>query len=99
MYKARKRNRVLRIPTEKVEEYKKMGYTISDLDGNIIYEVKDDATKNAELERENARLKQKITEYELILAQKGLIAKPEGKEQVAEAEPQKKGKTTKTKAE
>ena len=42
MLKARKRNRVLRIPDEKVEEYKKMGYTITDEEGNTVFEPQDD---------------------------------------------------------
>ena len=99
MLSARKRNRVLRIPDEKLEEYKKMGYTITDEECNLVFAPQDDQATIAELKRENAALKQKIAEYELILTQKGLIAKPEGEEGEAEAEPQKKGKTAKTKAE
>ena len=98
MLKAKKRNRVLRIPDEKIEEYKKMGYTITDEEGNTVFEPQDDKARIAELERENALLRQKNAEYELILTQKGLIAKSE-QEAEAEVEPPKKGKTTKTKAE
>lgn len=98
MYKARKRNRVLRIPTEKVDEYKEMGYTIYDLDGNIIYEVKDDATKISDLERENAKLKQKIAEYELLLAQKG-AGNVAAEETDVKPESKAKGRATKAKTE
>lgn len=100
MLKARKRNRVLRIPDEKLEEYKKMGYTITDEEGNLVFEPQDDQATIAELRRENAALKQKIAEYELIMAQKGVTAEAE---QTPEAETEeaapKKGKTAKTKAE
>ena len=98
MYIARKRNRVVRIPDEKVREYKEMGYTIADTEGNIVYEVKDDATKIAELERENARLKQKIAEYELLEAQKGKV-ETAGAEPEAKPEAKPKGRTTKNKTE
>ena len=78
MYKARRRNRVLRIPDEKIEEYKKMGYTITDEDGNTVFEPQDDKAKIVELEREIGLLKAKVAEYEMILAkQNGEPDKPE----------------------
>lgn len=94
MLKARKRNRVLRIPNEKCEEYKKMGYTITDEEGNTVFAPQDDKARIAELERENALLRQKLGEYEVLGAEK--INKTEAK---AAPEQPKKGKTTKNKAE
>ena len=38
MYKVEKKNRVLRIPDEKFDEYKKMGYIIRDENDNILFE-------------------------------------------------------------
>lgn len=67
MMKAKKGNRVVRIPDEKIEEYKKLGYTITDMDGNMVYEHVDPAQKLkaaeekvAVLEKENAELKAEI---------------------------------------
>lgn len=94
MLKARKRNRVLRIPDEKIEEYKKMGYTITDEEGNTVFEPQDDKDRIAELERENALLRQKLGEYEVLG-----VKKAEATAEEQEVEPPKKGKTTKTKAE
>lgn len=37
-YKAIRKNRVITIPEEKKEEYISLGYSISDPDGNVIYE-------------------------------------------------------------
>ena len=67
MMKAKKGNRVVRIPDEKIEEYKKLGYTITDMDGNMVYEHVDPAQKLkaaeekvAALEKENAELRAEI---------------------------------------
>lgn len=38
MYKVEKKNRVLRIPDEKFDEYKKMGYIIRDENDNVLFE-------------------------------------------------------------
>ena len=38
MYKVEKKNRVLRIPDEKFDEYKKMGYIIRDEHDNVLFE-------------------------------------------------------------
>lgn len=62
MLKAAKRNRVLRIPDEKAAEYKKLGYTITDMDGKVIYEPKDNAKKAEALAAENADLQEKLQE-------------------------------------
>ena len=57
MLKARKGNRVLRIPDEKKSAYIALGYTITDLEGNIIHEHVEPTEKLAELEKENEDLK------------------------------------------
>ena len=49
MYKARKKNRVLQIANEKVDEYKQMGYTILDESDKIIWEPEDPKRQVAEL--------------------------------------------------
>jgi|GEM_PF-1663174 len=62
MLKARKGNRVLRIPDEKKAAYIALGYTITDLEGNIIHEHVEPTEKLAELEKENEDLKAKLDE-------------------------------------
>ena len=62
MLKARKGNRVLRIPDEKKPAYIALGYTITDLEGNIIHEHVEPTEKLAELEKENEDLKAKLDE-------------------------------------
>lgn len=57
MLKARKGNRVLRIPDEKKSAYIALGYTITDLEGNMIHEHVEPTEKLAELEKENEDLK------------------------------------------
>lgn len=58
MYKARKKNRVLQIANEKVDEYKQMGYTILDESDKIIWEPEDP-------KRQVAELKEKLEEATL----------------------------------
>lgn len=62
MLKAAKKNRVLRIPDEKTAEYKKLGYTITDMAGKVIYEPEDTAKKASVLAAENADLQEKLHE-------------------------------------
>lgn len=69
MLKAKKKNRVVRIPDEKAGEYKKLGYTISDMEGNTVYQPEDKDATIAALKKENQQLKQKLTEMELLQAQ------------------------------
>ena len=59
VFKARKNNRVLRIPESRIKEYSELGYTIKDGEGNIIFEPENKAKKIADLEAENADLKAK----------------------------------------
>lgn len=67
MLKARKKNRIVRIPEEKADEYKKLGYTLTDEDGNVVYQPEDKDATIFTLKLENSRFKQKIAEYELIM--------------------------------
>ena len=69
MYKGRKENRVIRFSDEKLKEYKKLGYEIRDMDGNIIYKPENPAEIKAEneaLKAENEKLK---TENEALKAE------------------------------
>lgn len=51
MYKARKKNRVLQIADEKVDEYKQMGYTILDEADKTIWAPEDPKRQTAELKK------------------------------------------------
>ena len=64
MLKARKGNRVVRIPNEKQDAYIALGYSITDMDGNTIHEHLEPSEKLAEKEKEIADLKEKISELE-----------------------------------
>lgn len=65
MLKAIKKNRVVRIPDERLDEYKKLGYTITTMDNKTVYkpENKDETIaylrrENEQLRRENAELRE-----------------------------------------
>lgn len=60
MYKAKRLNRVVRIPDEKVKEYKELGYSIYSEAGEVVYEPQDDKARIAALEKENEDLKKQI---------------------------------------
>ncbi len=60
MLKAKKGNRVVRIPDEKKKEYIALGYTISDMKGKVIHEYVEPTEKLKELEKENKDLKQQV---------------------------------------
>ena len=62
MLKAAKKNRVLQIPDEKVEEYMKMGYTIRDLEGNTIWKPENEKEEAEQLRKENGELKAQLEE-------------------------------------
>lgn len=55
MYKAMKKNRVLQIADEKVDEYKQLGYTILNESDEIVFEPENPKRKVVELE---AKLKE-----------------------------------------
>ena len=78
MLRARKKNRVVRIPDEKMNEYKKLGYTITDEDGNTVYQPEDKDATIAALRKENQQLRQQLAEKDLLLGQKqaGKAEKP-----------------------
>ena len=60
MYKVEKKNRVLRIPDEKFDEYKKMGYIIRDENDNVLFEPENIKATAEKLKKENDELKAKL---------------------------------------
>ena len=68
MYKARKANRVVRIPDEKVDEYKQLGYTITTPGGTMIYQPEDKDTTIRNLTTEVQQLRQRVAELEAAAA-------------------------------
>ena len=70
MLKARKNNRVVRIPDEKKNEYQALGYTILDENGRTISQPEDKDATIAALRKENQQLRQQLTEAELLLKQR-----------------------------
>lgn len=69
MLKAHKKNRSIRIPDEKADEFKKLGYRITTMDGKTLYAPVDTDKENEDLKAENARLRQRIAELNLELEQ------------------------------
>lgn len=65
MYKVEKKNRVLRIPDEKFDEYKKMGYIIRDENDNVLFEPENVKATAEKLKKENDKLKAKLEEAAL----------------------------------
>lgn len=57
MLKARKGNRVVRIPDEKAGEYKKLGYSLYNEKGEAVYLHVKESDRIKTLEKENAALK------------------------------------------
>ncbi|MFR8549507.1 MAG: hypothetical protein ACLVDG_00480 [Coprococcus sp.] len=69
-YIVKKKNRVLRIPEEKAEEYAKMGYEVTDENGEVIMNAVVTSVAEAQravnkLQKENEELKAKLTEATL----------------------------------
>ena len=60
MYKVEKKNRILRIPDEKFDEYKKMGYIIRDENDNILFEPENIKATAEKLKKDNDELKAAI---------------------------------------
>lgn len=85
---AQKANRVIQIPAEKVNEYKELGYTITE-DGKVIHKPEADAKavagKLTKAEKEIATLKEQVATLTAQVGEKDAeIATL--KEQVAEAQ-------------
>ena len=57
MLKARKGNRVVKIPDEKQKTYIALGYSITDMDGNMIHEHVEPSEKLEQAEKEIQDLK------------------------------------------
>lgn len=75
MLKARKGNRVVKIPDEKQKAYIALGYSITDMDGNMIHEHVEPSEKLEQAEKEIRDLKAKNTAYEKEIQDlKALIA-------------------------
>ena len=76
-YVAQKKNRIIRIPEEKAEEYAKMGYKITDEEGEVVADAAIETIERAKeeitrltkevgkVETENEDLKAKLTEATL----------------------------------
>lgn len=76
-YVAQKKNRIIRIPEEKAEEYAKMGYEITNEDGEVVADAAIETIERAKEEitrltkelgkagTENEELKAKLTEATL----------------------------------
>lgn len=69
-YIVKKKNRVLRIPEEKAEEYAKMGYEVTDENGEVVMNAVVTSVAEAQravskLQKENEELKAKLTEATL----------------------------------
>ena len=60
MLKARKGNRVVRIPDEKANEYKALGYSLFDEKGHVIYLQVKESERIKGLENEVGALRKKI---------------------------------------
>lgn len=76
MYKARKKNRVLQIADEKVDEYKQMGYTILDEADKTIWAPEDPKRQVAELKEklEKAAIIKYISGYSQSILEDDLVA-------------------------
>lgn len=60
--KVRLRNRVLQVPAEDKEKYLQQGYTVYDMDGNLIAEPPTDANRLKGANAEIASLTEKLKE-------------------------------------
>lgn len=80
MFYAEKMNRVLQIPDEKKEEYIRMGYSISTMDGKIVYEHMNQEQKLKFTESENEKLK---AENEKLKAENGALKEAASKQEVS----------------
>lgn len=79
--KVRLRNRVLQVPAEDKEKYLQQGYTVYDMDGNLIAEPPTDANKLKGANAEIASLTEKLKEAgKAEAAAKAKTSKASGKD-------------------
>ena len=79
MLRAKKGNRVVRIPDEKMDEYKALGYTITDMTGKMIYEHVEPSKKLEEAEKKIAALEGEIDAMKKAEAENADLKKAEKK--------------------
>ncbi len=89
-YFAQKKNRIIQIAEEKAEEYSKMGYVITDNNGEVVAEAA--ITSVADAKKENAELKEKLKEANEQIT----LLKEENAELKEKLEKQSKKPATKT---
>ena len=61
MLKAKKGNRVLRIEDNRAEEYRTLGFTVTDMNGHLIATPDNAQQRIRELEQENIRLRAQLS--------------------------------------
>lgn len=89
-YFAQKKNRIIQIAEEKAEEYSKMGYVITNNDGEVVVEAA--ITSVADAKKENTELKEKLEKANEQIA----LLKEENAELKEKLEKQPKKPATKT---
>lgn len=88
MLKAKKANRVLRIPEERAKDYAALGYTVTDMDGKVISKPDSPAETIKELKAELAKKDKRIAELEAQLGIDPENEAPEaGEDASGDAEP------------
>ena len=70
MLKAIKKNRVVQIHDERLDDYKKLGYTITTMDDVVIYKPENKDETIAALRRENEQLRRENAELREAAAKK-----------------------------
>ena len=70
MLKAIRKNRVVQIPDERMDDYKKLGYTITTMDNKPIYTPENKDETIAALRRENELLRRENAELREAAAKK-----------------------------
>lgn len=92
MLRAQKANRVIRIPDERAKDYKALGYTVTDLDGNVVAKPDSPTERIKDLERQLAQREARIAELEKKLG----IEADAGKEASGDDEKPAQAQTKKT---
>ena len=70
MLKAIQKNRVFRIPDDRLEEYKKLGYEIRTMDNKVVFKPENKDETIAALRRENEQLRRENAELREAAAKK-----------------------------